>query len=177
MLLEQRSISKIFKTEADSLNYCTVSLEVNFGISILITPSNHSFHTEPYKNFFQVSDNSESFVHSLMNVIFFIASTVFMHLEKNFSMSSFLSFLLTKINIQPPQGNSMRPIAIGDKPLLLPVQQLDSYLQLSKGTEFTFIWSETILEDQGNKICVYLYHIDIEAELTLEGCSFTVYKS
>lgn len=33
------------------------------------------------------------------------------------------------------------------KNLVLSVQQLDSYLQPSKGTEFTFIWNETILED------------------------------
>lgn len=62
MFLEYLSISKVFKTEAGSLNYCTVSLEVDFVMPVLITPSDCSFHTESW-NFFQVSNISESFVH------------------------------------------------------------------------------------------------------------------
>lgn len=62
MLLQYLSVSEVFETEAGSLNYCTVSLKADFGMSILIIPSDHSFHTESW-NFLKVSNISESFVH------------------------------------------------------------------------------------------------------------------
>lgn len=75
-----------------------------------------------------------------------LASTAFLYIQKNFSMSCFLLFLLTQVNIQPLMEIAYIQLQY-IKNLVLSVQQLDSYLQPSKGTEFTFIWNETILED------------------------------